>query len=381
MKIELDNISFGEELNKLGLTSFPKECEEQFFGSKDFWNAQHTIPNKQQLMFKILEDCSLSLKPNEEKFFIHYNKLSFSGYSIFCVSSDYIVQINDNSFSFMDNKCDFLFRIRDNRIYNNCFEVEFSDKKKSEPIISIQDYSFKIKIRPDNILKIDSSLGLSALAFKPNQIDTLFKSTSYSSMKLDYDYNILEVEINKNLKKKLNLDSNIKYTKIKDYADLMSKINVSLEDGFDFYALINDSKLKLNGTEAKFNRDFRYIKEITTRKDTIFQLKELYTEKFILCYNYYKPFVDTLNIDFFTNDYVKQNNLQETPFDLYLPADISKGLSDASKYKLLAFILLIRNNDIKFVDFSILNVCKEITSDSKKIIDFSKEISDLKLFK
>lgn len=381
MKIKLDEISFMNEINILNINYFPKECDEQYFSSKDFWNAHHDIPYKQKIMFNTLEKSSLSLKKNEEQLFFHYNNSALSGYSIFIVSSSYIIQIKAYALLFMDNQCNFLFGMKNNLIYNNYFDVEFSNKKTIAPIISIKDYNFKIKIKSDNTFKIDSSLGLSALAFKHNQIDALFKSTSYSSMKLDYNYNILEVEINKNLKKKLNLDSNIKYTNIKDYDDLMSKINVSLEEGFDFYALLNDSKLKLNGTEAKFDRDFRYIKEITTRKDTIFQLKDLYTEKFILCYNYYKPFVDILNMDFFTNDYVSQNNLKETPFDSYLPADISKGLSDSSKHKLLALILLIKKNDIKFVDFDVLNVCKEITGDSKNIINFSREISDLKLFK
>lgn len=381
MKIKLDYISLTKELKKLNVSCFPKECSGQYFSSKDFWNAQHDVPQNKKIMFDTLENSSSSLKEGEEKIFLHHSDSSLSGYSIFIVSSAYIVEVNAYACMFMDNYCNFLFSIKNKLIYNNYFDVEFSKKKNINPIISIKDHSFKIKIKSDNTFKMDSSLGLSSLTYNQTQIEASFKANSYSAMTLDYDYNILSVEINKNLKKKLNVDSDIKYTNVKDYTDLMKKINISLEEGFDFYALVNDSKLKLNGTEAKFYRDFKYIEEITKRKDSIFQLQDVYEEKLLLCYNYYKPFIDILNMDFFIEDYVEKNNLQGTVFDLYLNADISKGLFDSSKHTLLAMVLLIKNNDIKFVDVNVLNVCKEITTDSKNIIKFNREISDLKIFK
>lgn len=375
----LDNDSFLKEMINNEVEIFPEIFSGMPFFNREFFKQEPKIPENQNAMYKILYDASLSLKDRTQKFFLHETKLPDSDYTLFIVSKNYIIKTTGRYFSVMDIHSNFLFIIRPYDFENDYFKFDFFKNIKRKPDFTMISNKFSLKIKNNNKFRIKSSLCLTGLLFKPDYIEALFSSKfPCSSIKLDYQYNILEAQLNNQLKNTLNININkkIQYDNIKNYSDLINKINLSIEENLDIYTLINDEKFKLRISESKFHRDLEYIKSITLKKEEMLKIRDLHEEDIIVCYNFYNKLFNIFNIDFSQVDYVINNKLQNTVFTNYKESDFSK--IEFKKYKLLALLEVNKNG---IIDEKILNTIMEISEKSKKIVDFNLRLSNLNQFK
>lgn len=375
----LDNDSFLKEMINNEVELFPERFSGMPFFNREFFKEEPRIPENQNAMYKILYDASLLLKDEEQKFFLHETKLPNSDYTLFIVSKNYIIKTTGRYFSVMDTHSNFLFIIMPYHFEGNHFKFVFFKNPQRKPDFTMISNKFSLKIKNNNKFRIKSSLCLTGLLFKPDYIEALFSSKfPCSSIKLDYQYNILEAQLNNQLKNTLNININkkIQYDNIKNYSDLINKINLSIEENLDIYTLINDEKFKLKISESKFHRDLEYIKSITLKKEEMLKIRDLHEEDIIVCYNFYNKLFNIFNIDFSQVDYVINNKLQNTVFTNYKESDFSK--IEFKKYKLLALLEVNKNG---IIDEKILNTIMEISEKSKKIVDFNLRLSNLNQFK
>lgn len=375
----LDNESFLKEMINNKVEFFPETCSGMNFFNREFFKEEPEIPENQNIMYKILYDASLSLKNGAQKFFLHETKLPNPDYTLFIVSKNYIIKTTGRFFSVMDIHSNYLFIMMPYHFENDHFKFNFFKNTKRKPDFTMVSNNFALKIKNSNMFRIKSSLCLTGLLFKPDYIQALFSSEfPCSIIKLDYQYNILEAQLNNKLKKTLNININkkIQYNNIKNYSDLISQINLSLEEELDLYTLINDEKFKLKVSEAKFYRDLEYIKTINSKKEEILKIKDYYEDDIISYYNFYNNLFKIFNIDFCDVNYIVNNKLQSTALSHYKESIFSK--IELKKYKLLALLELNKNH---IIDEKILNTIMEISEKSKKIVDFNLRLSNLNQFK
>lgn len=373
----LDNDSFLKEMINHKVEVFPEEFSEMCFFNRNFFKGDDEIDVINTSIYNIFHKASLSLKDGEEKIFLHETKLPHSDYSLFIVSKNYIVGVTDRFFTVMDTHSNFLFIIRPYNMSNNNFDFCFFKNPKRQPELTMTSNKFSLKIKKDNVFRIKSSLSLTGLSFNENSIEALFSSDfPCSKMKLDYQYNILEAELNKKLKKTLGINKKLQYENVKNYSDLINKINLSIEDSLDLYTLINDEKFKLKTSESKFHRDIEYIKSIVSIKEKILETKDYYEKPLSACYYFYNDLFKHFNIDFTNTDYISENKLQNTIFINYKESETSKR--ELKKYKFLS-LLELKNSNI--INEKLLDTVREITLKSKDVLSFNLKLCNLNQFK
>lgn len=312
---------------------------------------------------------------------------------LFILNKDYLIHLKDiRSFHVFNNKLEFL------GLYST--DSEYKDKLDKSPVNSFLSfvnskqfsysnyegkYKFKIDTNSDlSIIKTSQNSyntdtiylqgagnnQITSIQFNENDIFVKFKNSFYQKLKLDYDFNILEIDFHSKIKNKLNIDSSL--FNIKNYQELVNALSIN----FDFYSLINDSKFPIKLKEHDFKKHFEIIKEITFNKTNIFQLLDL-TEDFkiktqfiIQSGNYRSP------NEISTLDELFKNHLEKT----YTEIMVESQKTDSFKFKyymkdILIFLLTTRQNNIFPIDLPVVKKIEEINS---KINNWHDTLNHLK---
>lgn len=273
---------------------------------------------------------------------------------------------------------------------------ELASSNNSGIVLDGANNEFKIKHR---------SVNLTSIFFGKDSITATFKSVFYSKIVFDYDFNIKEVEVSKNLLKKLNCNPKLKnsdiqdhkYYNIKNYDDLISKIKTTFSDNLDFYSLINDSNYKFKETENKFNRDLNYLRILTEKRQEIFNFEKEQVEKMQHLVNYFKNFIspfvlieplfshDNLNEHLttrYSEDQVYLINKYKNPVGEQY--SINERLSNIERtnqinfYKMLSFLDYNKQNNIELFNFKVINDFKNLQKDVQRFMNFNTEAIKLK---
>lgn len=376
----LDSINYLEELKKFNVKSFPESPDNYRFQSNSKWTQSRALTKEEKLEQAILIEESAKLKGNEVRYYIsHDNELIF-------VSSDFIVCKRWNFFEVMDNLCNQLYFFGTNGnctdFYINNSNVKFQLDSKNKAVFSFlfsetinsQERKISFSLKDKNSFSIYSdSIGLSSIKFTPDTIKAKFKGSSYSSMVLDYNFNIKEVELSRSVKAIMDLDKSIKYHDIKNYTELMTKIKESLKDNLDLYSLINDVKFKFKGSEQKFERDISYIKELTAKRFEMSQIVEKNDSTLKDFFNYYNQHSYLITLDF------SGLERQEIRKDIINNSILSKYTDHKDKYSNnLLFLILNEKNDDSFMKSDMLNRYKDINNKVLNLMRFNKELISLK---
>lgn len=379
----LDSINFLEELKKFNVNIFPENPDNYSFQSNSKWTQSHALTTGEKLEQSILIEESAKLKDNEVKYYISHDN------ELILVSANFIVCKRWNFFEVMDNLCNQLYLFGSNGdskefyINNSNFNFQLDSKNKSvfsflfSDTIDSQQKNISFTLKDNNSLSISSdSIGLSSIKFTPDEIKATFKGASYSSMVLDYNFNIKEVELSRSIKNKMELDKSIKYHDIKSYSELMMKIKESLKDNLDFYSMINDAKFKFKGSEQKFERDMLYIKALTQKRFEMIEIANNNELKLRDFYNYYNnnSYLMTLSFSFIENEEIRRELILNTCLSEYTYT------KDRNTNNLL-LLILDGKNDNKFVNSEMLNRYKDINNKILELMKFNRELISLKKLK
>lgn len=373
---------FIQEIKKFGVKSFPKNIEVFSFPINSDFSLKSDLTEGEKAVQKILYEESLTLKSGQVSIYnCNERELIF-------VSSDFIVCQHLGTFEVMDIFCNTLYSFgghffsSDEYFYlkNRHFSFELDSKNKPIYSFSFSDHTvfpyknISFTLKNNNTFGISSdALNLTSIKFEEDKILTTFKSSAYSSIVFDYDFNIKEVDLNKSIKQKLGLEKNKKYYDLKSYSELIEKIRESLKEEFDFYSLINDSKFKLKGSEAKFERDFLYIKELTAKRFQMTGLVEENHSKLMDFYNFFKKnlYLKTLDCSVPTSEDGRIELIKDTVLSKY---KIEKKYLD----NILLLLILNQKNNNNFMTTEILENYKDFSKGSSEIMDFNKKLISLK---
>lgn len=339
------------------------------------------------------------------------------GHSLHFISRDYRVTIsdeniyiNDNARAYGDPKRTLCFFTHSPysqsfSLYTVMFDFFSSIKnKKNEQKLIFKYPTFSnssgITVSgQENTLKVShTAVNLTSLKFEKDNIIATFKGTSYSKMILDYEYNIKEIQLSKNLVKTLNIESENRYYNIKDYDDLTKKIKLSLGEKLDLYSLTHDSNYKFKDIENKFNRDLSYLKILTEKRSEFFLMQNNQIEKINYISNYFKNFLSPIIF----NTYLDSNStLSKKLINSYSKAQIDliknydnpflekyfindkrdhfEITSQKNYYKILSFLDYNKKNNIKLFNLENILLYKEIQDELKDFMSFNNE--ELKITK
>lgn len=110
---------------------------------------------------------------------------------------------------------------------------------------------------------------ITSISFEDNKIIATFKSSFYTKIVFDYDFNIIEIDFHKTTKEKLN----VKMTKksFKTYSDILT----SFSDELSLHELEHDFSYDLKLTEEVFNLHMENVKILTLNRHKYLLLKEV----------------------------------------------------------------------------------------------------------
>lgn len=373
---------FIQEIKQFGVKSFPENIEIFSFPINSEFNREKNLTENEKTVQKILYDESLTLESGQVSIY------NCNEREILFVSSDFIVCQNYGVFEVMDVFCNTLYSFGCNpsgtsdQFYLRNRHFSFELDLKNKPIYSFifydhTDFPYKnvtFSLKNNNKFNVSSdSLNLTSITFEEDKILTTFKSSAYSSIVFDYDFNIKEVELNKSIKQHLGLEKNKKYYDLKNYSELIEKIKESLKEEFDFYSLINDSKFKLKGSEQKFERDFLYVKELTAKRFQMNNLVEQNHSKLMDFYNFYKKnlYLKTLDCSVPNSEDGRIELIKDTVLSKY---KIEKKYLD----NILLLLILNQKNNNNFMNNEILESYKDFSNESSEIMVFNKKLISLK---
>lgn len=381
MKI-IQKEDFIQEIKQFGVKSFPENIEVFSLPINSDFNRGRNLTEDEKTVQKTLYDESLTLESGQVSIYnCNERELIF-------VSSDFIVCQNYGVFEVMDVFCNTLYSFGCNpsgisdQFYLRNRHFSFELDLKNKPVYSFifydhTDFPYKnvtFTLKNKNKINISSdSLNLTSLTFEKDNILATFKSSAYSSIVFDYEFNIKEVELNKSIKQHLGLEKNKKYYDLKNYSELIEKIKESLTEEFDLYSLINDSKFKLKGSEKKFERDFLYVKELTTKR---FQMNKIVDEnhlKIMEFYDFYKKnlYLKTLDCSVPNSEDGRTDLIKDTVLSKY---KIEKKYFD----NILLLLILNEKNNGNFMNSKILESYKDFSNGSSEIMEFNKKLISLK---
>lgn len=193
---------------------------------------------------------------------------------------------------------------------------------------------------------MNSTTPLTSIEYTNDTIISSFKSSLYSHIIMDYDFNILDMKFHKLVSKVNNFDTDINTKDIKDYNDLMKRF----EDSLDMYKLVNDKSFKMKINEKKFNAHIDFIKKFTLNKKTITAETHDMLDSFLHFEEYRKTLVyktidlfGLLNIDFYS--YFPKSTtdkFNDDPLDILLKG---KNQSELNFLICQTFFLLLLHDD------------------------------------
>lgn len=310
---------------------------------------------------------------------------------LFILNKDYLIHLKDNgSFLVFNNKLEFL------GLY--CSDIEYQDKLDNTPINSflslvnakhfnycLYERKYKFKINTNNDLSIIKTSEhydntdiiylqgagnnqITSIQFNESDVLVKFKNSFYQKLKLDYDFNILEIDFHSKIKNKLNIGSSL--FNIKNYQELVNALSIN----FDFYSLVNDSKFPIKLKEHDFKKHFEIIKEITLNKKNIFYLLSL-TDDLQLKTQFISPirtFKTPSEIE--ALDEMFKNYLGKTYTEIMVESQKTNSFKYYMK-DILMFLLTTKQNNIFPID---LPVVKKIEEINLKINNWHKTLNHLK---
>lgn len=312
-------------------------------------------------LHNFFKNVSSSLSDKEVKYF------SLDSTNYVSVSSDFIMAFNYNGMCVMDNQCNFLTDISHEVFYernkkHEAFEInneffKYKNKDSNPTFNFLHTYQkgselqeLEIKLKNINELEfVSKALSLTSIRFADDTIACDFKSSSFSTIIFDYDFNVKEITFNKDIQKYLNIDKFIKINKLDTVFNLVENLTEQLKDEFETYKLLTDNKFKIEFSEKKFERDISYIKVLTEKRNNLQSFDNDKTSTLNDLYTHYKEFATILGS--------ANLKLEEKP---------------------LNFIKLNLENNNASMDSNFLNSLKSFDNKVKHFMSFSEDIFTLK---
>lgn len=392
----LASVSFLEEIKQFNTKRFPEEYKNLSLPINYPWHFG-SEKNKEELNLQnYLKECSKKLSHDEVEFYV-IPFSNFSNIEFLAVSSEFIIEITHDQFNVLDTSCNYLYSF--GQILDSPFTIEdknfnFSKSFNSEKMgltLLYNNYdknymrAIEFTNKKNNTISISSpALSLTSVRFEENEITATFKGTFYSRLILDYNFNLKFLELNKSLKTEFGINNVLNFDNVKNHSDLIKSFETTFKDQIEIFTLINDSKLKIKGSEQKFNRDLAYIKALTERKDSIFNifssehtdLKEFYT--------YYKNYSGIIR------EYLSEHNTNEdkinylnnhpifSKYEKIFGIDKNKNLIRTRYHNILEFLYQNKESNNKFINNNMLRSYERISKECESILDFNKDLILLK---
>lgn len=304
---EKDFIKFEKELDKLDIINLSNRFS---------YSAKKPLKDTHLVSFLKSEMQTINL--NEVKKYIIYSPTEAPYF--FYMSNLYLLTF-DSSGVFQLLDCDFdqisFFnqpsiwyqqKIINSNYYesNPYFEKRYLNFKVSDKLyIHFKD---KEKDNKYNVF-MKSMHPITSISFEDNTIIATFKSSFYTKIVFDYDFNIIEVDFHKTTKEKLN----VKMTKksFKTYSDILT----GFSDELSLHELEHDFSYDLKLTEDIFKLHMENVKILTLNRHKYLLLKEVKNRIFNESDKY---FTFPYRLDVFEEDSKKLNKLVLEDLKYYL---------------------------------------------------------------
>lgn len=344
------------------------------YNSKSYENPSFGL----KYLVDFLRETSKNLKDNEEKMFVTERSKN-----LYIVSNSHILILMSTYIQVLDNQCNPLFTFRSAHlnnffsIHNRNFSYTFPEKKNAKPSKNLwfSDSGKDVQVTLSaNKLKVASSgLNLTSLQFNPDTIFATFKGLPYVSLILDYNFNVKEIDLHKKIKQHLDINQPIicKNPNTETQEDIFNEIKEKLDDKLEFYSLIEDYEIPLSGSNKKADRDFSYIKEITSKKDKFLNIFEDNTPEIIKIKDYYSQFT------------LAHEKFNANPENLSLGVNAHNKLQSYNLFRnrelyVLSFILLKNELKVPFINKEILDSYKKLDEEAIELMAFNKTMLKLK---
>lgn len=378
---ELTEEAFFKEIKNLNIPLI-KNTENSMqhailYGPNSYKEATPSLKN----IVDFFRDVSNNLKDNEEKMFV-----TERAKNLYIVSNSHILILMNTYIQVLDNQCNALFTFRSAQlnnffsIHNRNFSYIFPEKKNVKPSKNLwfSDSGKDVQVTiSGNKLKVASSgLNLTSLQFNPDTIFATFKGLPYVSLILDYNFNVKEINLHKKIKQHLDINEPIvcKNPNTATQEEIFNEIKEKLDDRLEFYSLIEDYEIPLNGSNKKADRDFSYIKEITSKKDKFLNVFEDNQDNLNTIKNCYKDF--TLTHEKYNNN-PKYFKLGLNADEILKKYELEVFTKNRQLY-VLSFILLKNELKVPFINKDILNSYKKLDKEAIELMAFNKTMLKLK---
>lgn len=395
----LASVSFLEEIKYFNTQRFPEEYKNISLPINYPWHFG-SEKNKEQLSLQnYLKECSTKLSSDEVEFYV-IPVSNFSNIEFLAVSSEFIVEIAQDQFNVLDTSCNYLYSF--GQILGSPFTIEdknfsfcksFNSEKMDLKLLYNnygKNYMRAIEFtnkKKDTISISSPALGLTSVKFEENEIIATFKGTFYSSLILDYNFNLKFLDLNKSLKTEFGINNILNFDNVKNHSDLIKSFENKFKDQIEIFTLINDSKLKIKGSEQKFDRDLAYIKAIAERKDVIFDIFSSEKTDLNDFYQYYKSYSEIIR-EYLSNQKTpedKLNYLNEHPifskYEKIIGIDENKHLIRTRYHNILEFLYQNKKSNNKFINNDMLRVYKRMSKECESVLDFNNDLISLKKYK
>lgn len=388
----MSKTNFMDELKAFNVKEKPSEFKNAYI--KINFESEEPLTEEDIKVLDYLKTATSKLKSDETEFYVLSN--GFLDPMFFCISSDFIMSIAGSVFYVLDTSLNYLYDFGYN--FSTFFEIKndnfnftpAQENEKERFSISYCDRSKKnskridFKLKNENTISISSSaLGLTSITFNEDEIITTFKGTPYSTIILDFDFNIKTVDLNKTLKQDFDLKNTKKYHDIKNYNDLMNKIKESLSDEIELHALLFDKKFQFKGSENKFKRDLSYIKEITNNRKEMFDIFLSDRQDLKDIYEYYNPYTNIIRyylLDHQTKEdkieYLKSHPIF-SKYEVTLETDENGIILSTYYHNILELLHVIKKNNCNFMNNDFINKYKKINEKISSTLKFNKNIINL----
>lgn len=381
MSNTLTEENFFKEIEKLKIPVIrnPEGATETvtLYNSRGYENASPAL----KYLVDFLRNTSKSLKDNEEKMFItEKNKI------LYIISNSHILVLMNTHIQVLDNQCNSLFTFEseypsnrfslNNRNFYYSLPESKTVKTHKHLCFSNDGRNVQFLLTNNKITVSASGLNLTSLQFNEKNVFATFSGLPYASLKLDYDFNVKEIDLNKKIKDHLEINKSIicKNPKTNTQRDIFNEIKESLNNTLEFYSLVEDYKIPLSGSDKKSDRDFSYIKEITSKKDKFLNVFEDNQDSLNTIKNFYKDFTLTH----------EKYNTNPKYFKLGLNADeiLKKYELEAftknRQLYVLSFILLKNELKAPLINKDILNSYEKMNNEIIELMKFNQAMLKLK---
>lgn len=370
-----------------------KDISELIFNDKKLFHLPiPKISNNKNLYSFFMQEFK-NIKDNEKRTYIIHQPPYYSFPLI--LTSKYLFLVNcDLDFVIYDNNLEYFFDLGLNSInslktkkYSYNQEFYISDNylnfyyKTSDNVYNKDTFFFRIdknvllKYTKDKNKKysfiMNSSNPITSIKYNKNEIITYFRNSLYSSIIMDYNFNILDVKFHALVSKHNDFNTNVDMKNLKNYSDFIHR----LKDSLEIYKLTYDKDFKLKINEKKFNNHINFIKKFTKNKKTIdsginsilnsFLNVDLYRKNLS-----HKTFYlyKLLNFDFYSCLPINiTKKFEQDPFDILLMKDQINSNLILPLCQIFLFLLLHEDNNNHIIEPDLISNVLNIKKDSNNI--------------